>query len=74
MKRASSAWVHQKIEEKEFGWQDGYGAFSVSASMVDEVRQYIGKQEAHHRKKTFQEEYMELLKRSGVNYSEKYLW
>jgi putative transposase len=74
LKRASSNWVHETVRDREFGWQDGYGAFSVSASLVETVKQYIAKQEEHHRKKTFQEEYLEFLNRSGVKYDPKYLW
>jgi REP element-mobilizing transposase RayT len=74
VKRTSSAWVHETIGEKDFEWQDGYGAFTVSVSMLETVRHYIANQEEHHRKKTFQEEYVELLKRNGVEYDEKYLW
>jgi hypothetical protein len=74
IKRASSAWVHETIKDKQFEWQDGYGAFSVSASLLERVKRYIANQEAHHRRKTFQEEYVELLKASGVEYDERYLW
>jgi len=74
VKRASSAWVHESIGDKQFEWQDGYGAFSVSASLIEKVKQYIANQEEHHRKKTFEEEYVEFLKTSGVEYDERYLW
>jgi REP element-mobilizing transposase RayT len=74
LKRASSAWVHETMGERDFQWQDGYGAFTVSVSMLETVRHYIANQEEHHRKKTFQEEYVELLKRNGVAYDERYLW
>jgi putative transposase len=74
VKRTSSAWVHETVGEKDFEWQDGYGAFTVSVSLLETVRNYIAHQEEHHRKKTFQEEYVELLQRSGVEYDERYLW
>jgi len=74
VKRTSSAWVHETIGEKGFEWQDGYGAFTVNVSLLETVRSYIAHQEEHHRKKTFQEEYIELLQRSGVEYDERYLW
>lgn len=74
VKRVSSAWVHDTIGERNFEWQDGYGAFSVSASLIEKVRNYIANQEEHHRTKTFQEEYVEFLKSSGVQYDERYLW
>jgi putative transposase len=74
IKRTSSAWVHETIGQKIFQWQDGYGAFTVSASLLETVKNYIARQEEHHRRKTFQEEYVELLKLSGVEYDERYLW
>jgi REP element-mobilizing transposase RayT len=58
----------------KFGWQDGFGAFSVSASMKDQVTKYIGNQVAHHRVKSFQEEYLEFLNKHEVEYDSKYLW
>jgi REP element-mobilizing transposase RayT len=66
--------VHEEIAERAFAWQEGYGAFTVSASQRERVREYIEGQEEHHRKRTFEEEYVELLKRSGVKYEEGYLW
>jgi REP element-mobilizing transposase RayT len=74
LKRTSSAWIHETIGDKEFEWQDGYGAFTVSASLVETVKSYIARQEEHHHKKTFQEEYLEFLKLSGVEFDERYLW
>jgi len=57
-----------------FSWQDGYGAFTVSASQLEAVRDYIGKQEEHHRRRTFQDEYLAFLKQSRIEFDEKYLW
>ena len=74
IKRPSSQWVHETLGVAEFAWQEGYGAFTVSASGLAAVKRYILRQEEHHRKKTFQEEYVELLQRSGVEYDERYLW
>jgi REP element-mobilizing transposase RayT len=74
VKRASSAWVHETIGDRQFEWQDGYGAFTVSASLLETVKQYITCQETHHRQRTFQQEYVELLRRSGVEHDERYLW
>jgi len=74
VKRVSSAWVHETIGNIQFEWQDGYGAFSVSASVLEKVKHYIANQEDHHRKITFQEEYVEMLQASGVEYDERYLW
>ncbi|MDQ2919518.1 MAG: transposase, partial [Verrucomicrobiota bacterium] len=69
-----SRWVHEEIGLRTFAWQEGYGAFTVSASQIESVRQYIAQQEEHHRTRIFRDEYVALLKRSGVDYDEKYLW
>ncbi len=74
IKSSSSKWVHEEIREPSFSWQEGYGAFTVSASQIEAVKKYIAGQEEHHRRKTFREEYEEMLKLSGVEYNEKYLW
>lgn len=74
IKTASSEWVHQTIRMAAFSWQEGYGAFTVSASQLTSVKQYIANQAEHHLKKSFQEEYRELLVKSGVDFDEKYLW
>jgi REP element-mobilizing transposase RayT len=74
VKAVSSRWVHEEIGERAFAWQEGYGAFTVSASQRESVREYIARQEEHHRKRTFQEEYLDLLQRSAVEYDERYLW
>jgi putative transposase len=74
LKRTSSAWIHETIGDKEFEWQDGYGAFTVSASLIRTVKDYIGRQDEHHAEKSFQEEYLEFLKLSGAEFDERYLW
>jgi putative transposase len=74
IKSASSHWVHDTAGVRDFAWQDGYGAFTVSASSIERVKAYIVHQEEHHRKRTFQEEYVEFLKQSGVEYDERFLW
>ncbi|HWD39391.1 MAG TPA: transposase, partial [Fimbriimonas sp.] len=61
-------------EIRDFSWQGGYGAFSVSASAKDIVRRYIENQEDHHRTRTFQEEFLELLRENGIEYDERYVW
>jgi putative transposase len=58
----------------DFHWQNGYGAFSVSSSNVEQVKTYIANQEVHHRKMTFQEEYRKMLERHGIEYDERYVW
>jgi REP element-mobilizing transposase RayT len=74
VKRQSSAWIHDEIFERKFGWQDGYGAFTVSVSVRETVREYILGQDEHHRRRTFREEYVELLEKHGVEFKEEYLW
>jgi REP element-mobilizing transposase RayT len=75
IKGGSSKWVHENFPENRlFGWQEKYGAFSVSVSQVDVVINYIKGQEEHHRTRTFQKEFLSLLKRHGIAYDERYLW
>ncbi len=74
IKQTSSRWIHETIGVKDFAWQQGYGAFTVSVSNRSDVKEYILKQEEHHRSKTFQEEYVMFLERHEVAYEEKYLW
>jgi REP element-mobilizing transposase RayT len=65
IKGSSSKWLSD-TQSREFAWQAGYGAFTVSASKIDVVRAYILNQEEHHRKRSFQEEFQELLRRHGL--------
>ncbi|MBI1745354.1 MAG: IS200/IS605 family transposase [Acidobacteria bacterium] len=75
LKGDSSKWIHQEFPEwRGFGWQDGYSAFTVSQSNVPEVIRYIQNQREHHHQKTFQEEYVEFLKKHGISYDERYVW
>jgi len=73
LKADSTGWVHRELQKK-FEWQKGYGAFSVSPTNVPAVKRYVLNQEEHHRVKSFQDEYVELLEASGVEYDPKYLW
>jgi putative transposase len=73
LKRSSSMWVHEEIGERKCAWQEGYGAFTVSRSNIPTVKSYVEHQEEHHRKRTFQEEYRELLRKHGVEFDERYL-
>ena len=73
IKSKSSAWLRKKTGS-EFSWQHGYGYFSVSPGHLKNVVNYIQNQEEHHRKKTFQEEFEEILKAAGIEYDPKYLW
>ena len=75
IKNNSSNFINDKKWVKgKFSWQEGYGAFSYSHSDIENVYQYILNQEEHHKKKTFREEYDNLLKKFEVEYNEKYLF
>ena len=75
IKKTSSAWVKaQGPDYHSFFWQAGYGAFSVGFSQLDDLVRYIENQEAHHQKKTFEEEYRELLRKYNVAFDERYVW
>lgn len=74
LKKASSAWIHDRFELRRFAWQEGYGGFTVSRSNLDAVRRYIEDQPAHHEQVTFQEEYLALLRQHQIEFDERYLW
>lgn len=75
VKKESSKFVKTLgIRYGQFYWQRGYGLFSVSPTHREAVEEYIENQKEHHRTKSFQEEYRELLDRYGVSYDEKYVW
>lgn len=75
LKRVSSLWIKEQLEElSTFQWQSGYGAFSVSHSLIDEVARYIENQAEHHRKFDFKTEFLALLKKHEMEYDEQYLW
>ncbi|MEO5803950.1 MAG: IS200/IS605 family transposase [Verrucomicrobiota bacterium] len=75
VKTSSSKWIKTKgAQFRNFHWQSGYGAFSVSQSNVEEVRAYIANQKEHHRTKTFQEEFRTFLKKYEVDFDERYVW
>ena len=75
LKANSSGWVHEKFPAlREFAWQTGYGAFTVSQSQKAKVLDYIARQKEHHRVKTFQEEFVAMLERHEIGYDPKYLW
>lgn len=75
IKGGASKWVHETFpEHRLFGWQGKYGAFSVSVSQLDKTIAYIQRQEEHHRKVTFQEEFLALLKKHRIACNDRYLW
>ena len=69
LKGSSSRWMGPG-----FAWQEGYGAFSVSPSHVSVVKRYIGGQEEHHRKRSFEEEFLALLRNCGIPYDDRYVF
>lgn len=75
VKSNSSGWIHDTFADlRDFDWQDGYAAFTVSPSVMPKVKQYIHSQPEHHKKMSFQEELIALLKKHGIEYDEKYIW
>jgi REP element-mobilizing transposase RayT len=75
VKAKSSKFINdQSLTSGRFEWQEGYGVFSYSQSQVDRVYKYIENQEAHHKKQTFRDEYLDFLKRFKVNYDEQYIF
>lgn len=75
VKANSSRWVNeQKLIKGKFQWQEGYGAFSYGRSQRDAVIKYVMNQEQHHKAKTFQEEYLDMLNKFEIIYEPKYLF
>jgi putative transposase len=74
IKKASSRWVHEKVGNQKFAWQEGYGGFTVSRSHVAGVRKYIAGQVEHHRRHSFEDEYLSLVKKHGIEFDERFLW
>ncbi|HMG35085.1 MAG TPA: IS200/IS605 family transposase [Blastocatellia bacterium] len=66
LKQTSSEWVHARIGVYKFFWEEGYGAFTVSASGISTVKEFILRQEERHQRRSFQDEYAALLARSGI--------
>ncbi len=74
LKAESSKWIKGELNRTAFAWQEGYGIFTVSASGLETVREYVLGQEEHHRTRTFQEEYLKMLEKSAVDFDRRYLW
>lgn len=75
IKLASGSWINDKrLTKCRFNWQEGYGAFSYRLRDINEICRYIQNQEEHHQKRTFRDEYIELLKDFAIEYDEKYLF
>ncbi len=74
IKSNSSSWIHEELQLPDFQWQTGYGAFAVSYSNIDTVKEYLARQEEHHRTRTFQDAFREFLRRHGLEWDERYVW
>ena len=73
LKKASSLWVHREIGLRDFAWQAGYAAFSISATSRESVLSYIDKQEVHHRTRSFRDELAQMLVKAGVKFEDRFL-
>src|SRR5256712_5547482 len=75
IKGGSSKWIHDTFREhRKFAWQEGYGAFSVSTSQMEKTIAYIQRQKEHHRRRNFQDEFIDLLNKHGIEYDPRYLF
>jgi putative transposase len=75
IKTNSSKWIHETWPtRRDFTWQSGYAAFTVSRSNLDEVRSYLANQEQHHHRLSFEEEFVRFLQRHDLPYDERYVW
>jgi REP element-mobilizing transposase RayT len=74
LKANATGWLHEIFPVlRDFSWQNGYGAFTVSASQVERVRKYIANQEAHHRRQSFRDELIALLKANEIEFDDRYI-
>ena len=75
IKGGSSKWVHEEFPlHRRFQWQEGYGAFSIGVSQIDDTVQYIERQKEHHAARDFKAEFLAFLERNQVEYDPRYLW
>ncbi len=75
IKGGSSKWVHDTFPtQHDFAWQEGYGAFSIGVSQLEATIAYVNAQQEHHRTKTFEEEFVAILNRHGIDYDPRYIW
>ena len=75
VKASSSKWINEKgLFAKKFRWQEGFGAFSYSRSQIDRVIKYILNHPEHHKRKSFKEEYLEMLKKADIEYDARFLF
>jgi REP-associated tyrosine transposase len=75
LKRESSKWIKELAPDlASFAWQNGYAAFSISPSHVEQLKEYIANQEAHHQTESFQDEMRRLFAKYAIEYDERYVW
>jgi REP element-mobilizing transposase RayT len=75
VKRSSSLWINQnRLVMGKFSWQEGFGAFSYGKSQIPDIADYIDKQEKHHKKQTFMDEYLKILELFEIEYDERYVF
>lgn len=74
IKSSSSKWMREQCRVKDFAWQEGYGAFSISQSLISVTLQYIANQQEHHKKHDYQEEFLAILKKHQIEYDPRYVW
>jgi putative transposase len=75
IKTNSSRWIHGRwCQHRQFAWQTGYGAFTVSESGLGAVRDYISRQQEHHKRRSFQEEFLAFIRKNKIAVDERYLW
>jgi len=75
IKTSTNAWIkNENLSKFRFEWQKGYGAFTHSHSQIDAIVKYILNQEAHHQKKSFREEYLEILKKNELQFKDEYVF
>lgn len=75
VKANTSKWVHETMSTlPHFGWQDGFGAFSLGRSQVEAITRYINTQAEHHKERSFQDEFRHMLEQHNLEYDERYIW
>jgi putative transposase len=74
IKANSSKWIHETFpKHRSFAWQAGYGAFAVSYSHLESVKRYLARQEDHHGRTTFQQEFLTFLRKHCIEFDDRYL-
>jgi putative transposase len=75
IKGGSSKWIHDEFPHlRGFAWQEGYGAFSIGVSQIEDTQRYITNQAEHHRTRSFEDEFIAFLNRHEVDYDPRYVW